>query len=100
VVFHRYAWISNYSPENAPPGKSAVIAEITVPRGAEPDLERLKAETVRGLVELGVAREEDVLFVEAWRHKYGYPVYTLDHAKNRDAIHAWMREQGIIPVGR
>jgi len=100
IVFHRYAWISNYSPENAPPGKSAVIAEITVPRGAEPDLERLKAETVRGLVELGVAREEDVLFVEAWRHKYGYPVYTLDHAKNRDAIHAWMREQGIIPVGR
>jgi protoporphyrinogen oxidase len=63
IVFHRYAWISNYSPANAPPGRSALIAEITLPRGVEPDLERLKAETVEGLLELGVAQERDVLHV-------------------------------------
>ena len=100
IVFHRYAWISNYSPANAPSGKSALIAEITLPRDAEADLEELKRRTVEGLVELGVAREEEVLFVEAWLHKYGYPIYTLDHAKNRETILQWLRQLGIHPVGR
>ncbi|MFZ8858585.1 MAG: hypothetical protein ACO2O1_10185 [Candidatus Caldarchaeales archaeon] len=63
IVFHCYSWLSNYSPANAPPGRSALIAEINLPRGVEPDLERLKAETVEGLLELGVAQERDVLHV-------------------------------------
>jgi protoporphyrinogen oxidase len=100
IVFHRYAWISNYSPANAPPERSALIAEITLPRGIEPGLERLKAEAVEGLLELGVALERDVLHVEAWLHRYGYPLYTLDHAQNRDAVLRWLREQGVVAVGR
>jgi len=63
IVFHRYAWISNYSPANAPPGRCALIAVITLPRGIEPDLERIEAETVEGLLELGVAQVRDVLHV-------------------------------------
>jgi protoporphyrinogen oxidase len=31
IVFHRYAWLSNYSPANAPPGRFALVAEITHP---------------------------------------------------------------------
>jgi protoporphyrinogen oxidase len=63
IVFHRYSWLSNYSPANAPPGRSALVAEITLPRDIEPDLERLKAEAVEGLLELGVAQVRDVLHV-------------------------------------
>ena len=63
IVFHRYAWLSNYSLANAPPGRSALIAEITLPRGIEPDLGKLKAETVEGLLELGVAQGRNVLHV-------------------------------------
>jgi len=100
IVFHRYAWLSNYSPSNAPPGRSALVAEITLPRGVEPDLERLKAEVVEGILELGVAQVRDVLHVEAWLHRYGYPVYTLDHAQNRDVVLRWLREQGVVAVGR
>jgi len=27
VAFHRYAWISNYSPENVPPGPEDLMAQ-------------------------------------------------------------------------
>jgi len=100
IVFHRYAWVSNYSPANAPPGKSALIAEITLPKDAEPDLEKLKAETVEGLVELGAAREDEIIHVETWLHRYGYPIYTLDHAQNREVVLQWLRQQNVVAVGR
>jgi len=57
--FHRYAWISNYG-EDMPPGRSALVAEVTVPPKQKVDLEGLKQEVVQGLAELGELREEDV----------------------------------------
>jgi len=100
VVFHRYAWISNYSPENAPPGRSSILAEITVPPGAEVDLDGAAREAVEGLVELGVIREGDVLFARAWFHEYGYPVYLKGHDEHRRAVLEYLSGLGIISVGR
>ena len=98
-VFHRYAWISNYG-EDAPPGRSALIAEVTVPPGREVDLEELKAEVVRGFTEIGEFREGDVDVVAAWFHEYGYPVYTLTHVDDVTAVARHLGELGVVSFGR
>jgi len=99
VPFHRYAWISNYG-EDLPPNKSALIAEITVPPSERVDVDALKHETVRWLMELGIVREKDIAVVAAWFHKYGYPIYTLSHSKDTQIIEGELRETGVITFGR
>jgi len=99
VPFHRYAWISNYG-ENLPPNKSALIAEITVPPSERVDVDALKHETVRWLMELGIVREKDIVVVASWFHKYGYPIYTLSHSKDTRIIEEELRETGVITFGR
>jgi len=51
IVFHRYAWISNY--KNAP-NKTSLIAEITVPPNQRIDINKLIDEIIQDLIELGV----------------------------------------------
>lgn len=97
--FHRYAWISNYG-EDAPPGRSALIAEITVQRGQKVDFEGLKHEVVQGLVELGELREGEVDVVTGWLHEYGYPIYTLSHSSDVAILERFLREMGVVPFGR
>jgi len=96
---HRYAWISNYG-EDMPPGRSALVAEVTVPPKQKVDLEELKQEVVQGLAELGELREEDVGVAAAWFHGYGYPVYTLTHSGDVAALERCLRELGVVPFGR
>lgn len=100
VIFHRYAWISNYSTNNAPQGRSALIAEITVPKGRHVDLERMTKETINGFERLEIFRKEDVLFVKAWYHNYGYPIYRLDHVETRQILINWLEQQGVKTLGR
>jgi len=99
VAFHRYAWISNYG-EDAPPNRSAMIAEVTMPPMRGADLEELKASVVRGLVEIGVIREDEVEVVEAWYNKYGYPIHTLTHASDVATITQGLTEVGVLTFGR
>ena len=99
IVFQRYAWISNYG-EDTPPGKSAVIAEITTPPTQKMDLERLKAIVVHDLSDIGVLREDEVEVVEAWYNKYGYPVYTLTHANDVAIVTKSLTEIGVVTFGR
>ena len=102
VVFHRYAWISNYSPYNAPREKSAVIAEITIPPWIELDKEKIITETIEGLRKIGVVKNasKEIDFTQAWVHEYGYPVYTITHNKARKEVMTWLEEQRILSIGR
>lgn len=100
IVFHRYAWISNYSPNNAPRGHSSVIAEITAPPYDVIKLENLIEDTLRGLDKAGVLEGRQVLFVKAWHHKYGYPVHTISSNKARSVVLQWLRDMGVYSVGR
>lgn len=98
-IFHRYAWISNYLPE-PPADRASLIAEITIPPGSEVDREEIIERTLEGFVELGLFKAEEVEAAEAWIHKYGYPVYTLTHAEDREAVESHLRQIGITTVGR
>jgi len=62
IVFHRYAWPSNYSPYNAPEGKGLILAEITAPPNAivRPDIvERV----IKDLQRLNVIDEREVILL-------------------------------------
>ena len=100
IIFHRYAWISNYSEYNAPQGKSAVIAEITVPKNSPINVEWVKNKVLEDLSKIGIIRKEEILFVRAWVHTYGYPIYTISHKSDREIITNWLSEQDIIMLGR
>lgn len=99
IVFHRYAWISNYSPFNAPGDHSTLIAEITIPRGStiEPDIEY---DVLNDLVKLEVMRDDEVLFHRKWVHEYGYPIHTIGLSQRRSLLLRELREVGIVSVGR
>jgi len=100
VVFHRYAWISNYG-EDAPLNKASLIAEITVTPNQRVDIDKLIDETVQGLIELGViGNSNEIEVAKAWCHKYGYPIYTLTHKEDVNIITQELIEMGIITFGR
>lgn len=106
IVFHRYAWISNYSPHNVPnPDKySSILVEITLPPNdvilLKPD--KLMEEILYGLKSLGIISEyeKEVLFTKIWMHRYGYPLHTFQTNKARRDILRFLSEHGIISVGR
>lgn len=99
-VFHRFAWISNYSPYNAPRGHASVIAEITIPRGGDVDLEKIKLQTVQDFEKLGVIDSRDVEVVDVWLHEFGYPIHCIECNKKRGYVLEWLNQQGVYTVGR
>jgi len=100
ITFHRYAWISNYSPKNAPYGESTILAEITLPLNVDANIEKLKAKVVADLEKLEVINQNEVLFTKAWLHEYGYPIYKINSRGKREIIIKWLKEQNILSVGR
>jgi len=99
IVFHRYAWISNYG-DDSNPGKSALIAEITIPNGIEIDTEELKERVIQDFVRIDVIKETEIDVVEIWLHKYGYPIYTLTHQEDTEVIIRELIQKGIVTFGR
>jgi protoporphyrinogen oxidase len=99
IVFHRYAWISNYG-EDSNPGKSALIAEITIPNGKEIDTEELKERVIQDFVRIDIIKETEIDVVEIWFHKYGYPIYTLTHQEDTEVIIRELIQKGIVTFGR
>ena len=75
--FNRITHLSNYSPRNAPEGKSSIMAEVTY-RGATPDLDQLQKDVVRSLHDDGLLDQDRVLFTRAYDNHYAYILYTHD----------------------
>jgi protoporphyrinogen oxidase len=103
IIFHRYAWISNYSPDNVPrKDYSSLILEITIPRWEKIDKDKIIDKVVNDVEKLGIvnSRDDEILFTRAWIHKYGYPVYTIGHRQARETIFGYLNEIGIVSVGR
>jgi len=101
IVFHKYAWISNYNQENAPRGRSTLLAEITLHPNIRVDIEELKDKVMVDFENINViSKREDVLFIKAWLHEYGYPIHVLGNRKKRKKFLQWLEEQNIISIGR
>ena len=99
IIFHRFAWISNYLPK-PPKDKASLIAEITLPPRREINVEDLIEETKKDFIELGVISEEEIEVIRYWFNKYGYPIYTRTHSDDREIIMKYLSEIGIQTFGR
>ncbi|MEE9394501.1 MAG: FAD-dependent oxidoreductase [Planctomycetota bacterium] len=97
--FNRLTHLSNYSPGNAPKGKSSVMVEVT--HRGELDLDDAKlAEIVDHLADCDILERDKVLFSRAWNNKYAYILYTHDLEENLDRVRSWLKGQGVEILGR
>jgi protoporphyrinogen oxidase len=92
IVFHRIAFLSNYSPEMAPKNCSTIIAEISNPGKIN------EGEILEGLRKVGI--ENEVEIVKTWRWEFAYIVYNHDYRENVEAIKKFLLRRNIIPFGR
>jgi len=99
IVFHRYAWLSNYSPHNAPEGKGLILVEITVP--SEGGLTRINVERViKDLAHLEVIEENAVLFAKMYVNEYGYPIHKTGFSQIRNQVLRYLNNIGVASLGR
>ncbi len=97
---NRVTYMSNYSPGNAPEGRTSLMCEVTL-RG--PDLaapEDIEEQVVEGLVRAGLVRREEILFLDRSDVRHAYIVYTHGFAERRRAAIDWLEANGITPLGR
>jgi protoporphyrinogen oxidase len=100
TIFHRIAFLSNYSPFMAPRNGANIIAEITVPPSERPDPEKSVQKTIEGLEAVGLIRGDRVEVAKAWFWKYGYVVYDRNYSENVRLAKRELRDVGIITIGR
>jgi len=96
--FYRVGSFSNANPAMAPKGKSALYIEMS---DRDTPLDELRPIIGRGLVAMGLVDTPDrVLFMHERRIQNAYVIYDFAYHDSRDAVHAWLREQGIASIGR
>jgi protoporphyrinogen oxidase len=96
-----------YSPDlksrnNVPDGCSSIQFEIygSRERPTTSDVEALKRDTVAGVLKMGLATREEILFAEHHHLPYGNVVFDLGMEERRDRVRAWVESQGVQTAGR
>jgi protoporphyrinogen oxidase len=97
---NRVTYMSNYSPELAPPGKASFLLEVTLPGGSVPPGGELEREALTGVEAAGLLRREEVLFTDRSHCRYAYIVYDHDLADRRAAALEWCRANALVSLGR
>jgi len=98
---NRITYAHRYSPENAPPGCSSVLAEITSVGGeGSPDLPELERTVVRGLEKMGSLSSDRVRFTRSHFSEYAYPLYDLGFSQRIGRVLDWLDRSGIPSIGR
>jgi protoporphyrinogen oxidase len=92
--------MSNYSPENAPRGKSSFLCEVTLPGGAPYPGQKLEREVIDGLVNAGLVRREEILFDDRAEIRHAYVVFDHGYTRRRKVALEWLETNGIAPLGR
>jgi protoporphyrinogen oxidase len=97
---NRVTWMSNYSKNGAPEGRSSLLVEITCSgRKGQPEQE-LEKTTLLGLENAGLLRRDQVLFTDRSDVKRAYVVYVHGHETRRRKALEWLEAQGLFPLGR
>lgn len=103
ILPHRISFPSNFSPENAPEGKSSILAEITV-RQEDPFFYKSDEEIADIVVEeldrIKIFSKEDVVYVRVFKIKYAYPLLDSYYRENIDKIKTFFDNIGVKLVGR
>jgi protoporphyrinogen oxidase len=99
--FHRLSFPANFSPLNAPPGKSSISTEIAFSDARPLERETIVEQTLSALRRAGIVHPEDRIEL-AHVHEIApaYVVYDLDHAANVELVASWLAEHDILLAGR
>lgn len=87
------------SPNNAPEGCSSLQMEVYCEEGKYTE-KQLLDETVGKLVELGIIKQEDILFTHVGFEKYANVIFDHHIYENRKIVKDYLQEIGIHPIGR
>jgi protoporphyrinogen oxidase len=97
---NRVTYMSGYSPNNAPEGKSSLLVEITCRGGAPVPGQALEGETLEGLESAGLISPSEVLFTDRSEVSHAYVVFDHGYGARREVIFRWMDGIDLIPLGR
>ena len=87
------------SPKNAPEGCSSLQMEVYCKEGEYTEQQLLEG-TVGKLVELGIIKQEDILFTHVGFEKYANVVFDHQIYENREIVRDYLKSLGIEPIGR
>jgi protoporphyrinogen oxidase len=100
LIFNRISFPMNYSQYTTPNKKSSILAEVTY-RKNPIDLHEVEKRVLKDLIKIKILKEDDIIDVcKSLKFKYAYVIYDLNHNKNVNIIHRYLRKNNIIPIGR
>ncbi|CAK0743319.1 UDP-galactopyranose mutase [uncultured Gammaproteobacteria bacterium] len=102
-LFHRLSFPLNFTSAGAPPGQSAIMAEITTNPGDgvhELDDEAIYARVIADLARMKLADPNKLRFRAIHRTKYAYVVRTFDYSRDLRGVLDYLDGLGIISSGR
>lgn len=97
---NRITYMSNYSPGNAPEGKTSFLCEVTSPGDTPYPGPELEQEIIAGMEHAGLLKRDEVLFTDRTSTRHAYVVFDHQYHPRRNAALGWMDAQGIVPLGR
>jgi UDP-galactopyranose mutase len=99
--FHRLSFPTNFSPGNAPPGKSSISMEIAYTPDSTPNIDAVVRAAVDALRLARIVDDRDAIeLVHVEAIAPAYVIYDLAHGAAVDTIVGWLRSVGIEPAGR
>ena len=87
------------SPNNAPEGCSSLQMEVYCAENAFTEQE-LKERTIGKLIEMGIIKEEDILFTHIGFEAYANVIFDKNIYVCREKVRKYLISQGIEPIGR
>ncbi len=97
---NRVTYMSNYSPGNAPEGKTSFLIEITTQGGQPFPGQELEQEMLQGLEVAGLLKRDEILFTDRSQVNHAYVVFDHEYQRRRGLVLDWMESQGLNPLGR
>jgi UDP-galactopyranose mutase len=100
-AFHRISFPMNLSPHTTPKGHSSVTTETSYSRYKKISRENIVERVIEDLIKAKILFPDDKIVVsDVADLKVAYVIYDLDHRKNVNIIHRFLRRHDIYPCGR
>lgn len=100
---HRVAILSNFSRNNAPPGRASIIAEISFRDEDELNTaseDQLIRKSYEDLIEVGLVKNSELEVGAVWRWRDAYIVYDKNRSEIIKRISDELRKLGVFVNGR
>jgi len=100
-IFHRISYPMNFARSHVPAGKSSIMAEISSSRYKKINYDTLIDDTIGDLKKARVLQSDDEILVkDILILTPGYVIYVLNHRRNVDKIHEFLKQNDIYSCGR